>query len=135
MYPLYIEDAGGPDIAFFGVEVSGGDRMLAQPLRLADNILATKSAAVIGYPAYDSHIPESELMERIFGKVYNKKRLAPGAVTAVEGECILHNCSTLGGNSGSAVVDLDSGAALGLHFSGTFFTTNYAVRADLLARR
>jgi endonuclease G len=135
MRPLYIEDARGPDIAFFEVEVSGGDRTLAQPLRLAENIVETKSAAVIGYPAYDSRIPEPELMEQIFDKIYNKKRLAPGAVTAVEGERILHNCSTLGGNSGSAVIDLDSGAALGLHYSGIFLTTNYAVRADLVAQR
>lgn len=133
--PLHIEDTDGPDLAFFEVEVTAGDQTLAQPLRLADNIAATKSAAVIGYPAYDSRIPEPELMEDIFGKVYNKKRLAPGAVTAVEGDRILHNCSTLGGNSGSAVVDLDSGAALGLHFSGTFLTTNHAVRADLVAQR
>ena len=45
-----------------------------------------------------------------------------------------HDCTTLGGNSGSVVVDLDSGKALGLHFSGKFLTTNYAVRADIVKR-
>jgi endonuclease G len=130
--PMHIEDAPGPDIAFFEVGMAGGDPKLAKPLTLAANPAATKSAAVIGYPAYDSRIPETELMEHIFGKIYNKKRLAPGAVTAVNGMKILHNCSTLGGSSGSAVVDLDSGEALGLHFSGTFLTTNYAVRADVV---
>ena len=45
---------------------------------------------------------------------------------------ILHDCTTLGGNSGSVVLDLDSGKALGLHFSGRFLTTNYAVRADVV---
>ena len=59
-------------------------------------------------------------MERIYGKIYNKKRLAPGGVTGVEPTRILHNCTTLGGNSGSVVIDLDSGEALGLHFSGSF---------------
>jgi endonuclease G len=130
--PMYIEDASGPDIAFFEVEVVSGNPKLAEPLVLSPTPIATKSAAVIGYPAYDSRIPEPELMERIFGRIYNKKRLAPGAVTAVDGTKILHNCSTLGGNSGSAVVDLSSGEALGLHFSGTFLTSNYAVCADVV---
>ena len=40
-----------------------------------------ENVATIGYPAYDSRIPEPDLMERIYGKVYNKKRLAPGGVT------------------------------------------------------
>ena len=130
--PMHIEDAPGPDIAFFEVEEVGGDSKLAKPLVLSANPATTQSAAVIGYPAYDSRIPDPDLMEHIFGKIYNKKRLAPGAVTAVDGTQILHNCSTLGGNSGSAVVDLKSGEALGLHFSGTFLTTNYAVRADVV---
>jgi endonuclease G len=71
-------------------------------------------------------------MERIYGKIYNKKRLAPGAVTSIEPKRILHNCTTLGGNSGSAVIDLDTGEALGLHCSGTFLTANYAVPSNLV---
>jgi endonuclease G len=128
---LHISDEGGPDIAFFAVEADG-DGELAAPIRLAGAVAVTKDAAVIGYPAYDSRIPEPELMEEIFDKVYNKKRLAPGAVTAVKGDNILHNCSTLGGNSGSAVVNFTTGEVLGLHFSGTFLTTNHAVRADIV---
>jgi endonuclease G len=130
--PLYIEERDELDIAFFEVERSGAAAELAKPLRLAAQPARTKTAAVIGYPAYDSRIPDLELMERIFQKRYNKKRLAPGAVTMVEPTRILHNCTTLCGNSGSAVVDLDSGEVVGLHFSGTFLTSNYAVRADLV---
>jgi endonuclease G len=130
--PLHIEDADGLDIAFFEVDVTGGNPKLARPLPLAAKAATTQAAAVIGYPAYDSRIPEPDLMERIYGRVYNKKRLAPGAVTSTEANRILHNCTTLGGNSGSAVVDLDRGEALGLHFSGTFLTTNYAVPANLV---
>ena len=36
--------------------------------------------AVIGYPARDSRIPDVDLMDQIFGNVYDKKRLAPGQV-------------------------------------------------------
>ncbi len=132
--PLYIEAEPGPDISFFEVEVVSGDLKLAKPIELADQPMATENVAVIGYPAYDSRIPDPGLMEQIYGKTYNKKRLAPGGVTRVDQSRILHNCTTLGGNSGSVVVDLDSGKALGLHFSGTFMTTNYAVRSDVVKR-
>jgi len=91
--------------------------------------------AAIGYPAYDSRIPEPDLMKQIYGEVYDKKRLAPGAITEADDQRVLHNCTTLGGNSGSVVVDLDTGEAIGLHFSGSFLRTNYAVRADRVAER
>jgi endonuclease G len=132
--PLHIEEEPGPDVSFFEVEQSGGDGTLAKPIVLAGQVTATENAATIGYPAYDSRIPEPDLMEKIFGKTYSKKRLAPGGVTRVEATRLLHNCTTLGGNSGSVVVDLDSGQALGLHFSGSFLTTNYAVRADVVRK-
>jgi endonuclease G len=130
--PLHIEEEPGPDLSFFEVEVTGGNSKLAVPIELAAQMATTENVATIGYPAYDSRIPEPNLMEDIFGKTYNKKRLAPGGVTSVERTRILHNCTTLGGNSGSAVIDLDSGKALGLHFSGSFLATNYAVRADVV---
>jgi endonuclease G len=132
--PLYIEDEPGPDLSFFEVEIVGGNSIRAVPIELATQVATTENIATIGYPAYDSRIPEPALMENIFGKTYNKKRLAPGGVTRVEQTRILHNCTTLGGNSGSAVIDLDSGKALGLHFSGSFLATNYAVRADIVKR-
>ncbi len=130
--PLHIEEEPGPDLSFFEVEVTSGNSKLATAIDLATNIGVTQNVATIGYPAYDSRIPEPDLMEEIFGKTYNKKRFAPGGVTSVEATHILHNCTTLGGNSGSAVIDLDTGAALGLHFSGSFLATNYAVRADVV---
>lgn len=132
--PLHIEALPGPDLSFFEIEQTSGDSSLAKPIELATELIETENAATIGYPAYDSRIPEPELMEQIFGRVYNKKRLAPGAVTRVEETRILHNCTTLGGNSGSVVLDLDNGKAVGLHFSGSFLTTNYAIRADVVKK-
>jgi endonuclease G len=132
--PLHIEDTDGPDVAFFEVEMISGSAKLARPIDLAGNVGESVNVATIGYPAYDSRIPEPALMERIYGKVYNKKRLAPGGVTRVEQTRLWHNCTTLGGNSGSLVFDLDSGEAVGLHFSGSFLVTNYAVRADVVKK-
>lgn len=132
--PLHIEDATGPDVAFFKIDVVSGNARIAQPIPLASRIVSEINVATIGYPAYDSRIPEPELMERIYGKIYNKKRLAPGRISRVEALRVLHDCTTLGGNSGSAVIDLETGAAIGLHFSGSFLRTNFAVRADVVKR-
>ena len=137
--PLHIEEPPGPDVSFFEIEMVSGDARLANPIELASTIsapeqLATLQVATIGYPAYDSRIPEPDLMERIYGKVYNKKRLAPGGVTRLDEALLWHNCTTLGGNYGSVVFDLNSGRALGLHFSGSFLVTNYAVRADVVKK-
>jgi endonuclease G len=125
-------DDDGPDMAFFRVEQSG-QTILAEPI-LLDTAVATKSqlVAVIGYPAHDSRIPDFDLMTRIFGNVYNKKRLAPGTITGASGNQITHDCSTLGGNSGSVVLDLVTGKAVGLHFAGRYLENNFAVPAALI---
>ena len=55
-------------------------------------------------------------MRRIFADIYNVKRLQPGTVT-VSGDpdkLLRHGCSTLGGNSGSPVTDLETHQVLGL---------------------
>lgn len=130
--PLDIEPEPGPDVAFFRVAPIAGNERLAEPIRLARTIALTESAATIGYPGYDSRIPEPALMEQIYGRIYDKKRLAPGGVTRIEATRLWHNCTTLGGCSGGAVIALDTGEAIGLHFSGSFLTTNYAVRADVV---
>ena len=130
----YIEPRPGLDIAFLEVEQIDGK--VATPIILS--AAAPKKnpfVATIGYPAFDSRIPEPELMKQIYGEIFDKKRLAPGAITDVDQDRVLHNCTTLGGNSGSVVVDLQSGHALGLHFSGSFLRTNFAVRADRVQER
>ena len=133
--PLYIEESPGPDLAFFEIAMTSGDDRLAERIILSQQPAATENVAVIGYPAYDSRIPEPDLMDRIYGRVYDKKRLAPGAVTAVDERRLSHNCTTLGGNSGSVLLDLDRGEAIGLHYSGSFLAANYAVRSDIVLDR
>ena len=130
----YIEPRPGLDLAFLAVEQIDGS--IARPITLSAGPPApTPLVATIGYPAFDSRIPEPDLMRQIYGDVYDKKRLAPGALTDFDDRRVLHNCTTLGGNSGSVVLDLTSGEALGLHFSGSFLRTNYAVRGDLVKER
>ena len=95
----------------------------------------TQQVAVMGYPGRDSRAPDAQLVQSIFGDVFDKKRLAPGQLTEAKADVLLHDCSTLGGNSGSVVLDLATGQAVGLHFAGRFLETNYAVPAAVVAER
>jgi endonuclease G len=128
---LHIEDDDGPDLAL--LQIKGKNS--AQPIALSDApVQPDQYVAVIGYPARDSRIPDLPLMEKIFGSVYDKKRLAPGQASNSP-DALLHDCTTLGGCSGSPVIDLATGKALGLHFAGRFMETNYAVPAAVLAEQ
>src|SRR6185503_4399617 len=43
-----------------------------------------------------------------------------------------HDCTTLGGNSGSVVLDMQTGKAVALHFAGLYMIENYAVPASMI---
>jgi hypothetical protein len=125
---LHIEDDDGFDFAFLKVERSSASDKLAPPLIASkDKASAQQYVATVGYPAADSRVPEADLMNRLFGDKYNVKRLAPGQVMDVSGDIVLHDCTTLGGNSGSPILDLASGQVVGLHFSGVFARENRGV--------
>jgi endonuclease G, mitochondrial len=131
---LHIEGPAGPDLAFLRVEqLAGPDR--PSPIGLSEDAGDTEFVAVIGYPARDSRIPDQAVMERIFGDVYDKKRLAPGKLTGQASNVVRHDCSTLGGNSGSVVLSLDTGEAVGLHFAGRFLEANFAVPSKVVQQR
>lgn len=131
---LHIEDADGPDVAFVRVTPTR-DHPLAAPIGLSTHSEANEMVVVIGYPARDSRIPDQQLMDEIFGNVYNKKRLAPGQLTGSDPTSVRHDCSTLGGNSGSVVLSLRTGEAVGLHFAGRFLRSNFAVPSTLVQER
>src|SRR5437667_167356 len=133
---LHIEDDDGPDFALLRVEDRSDGKALASPIPLAISPMRPEQqVAVIGYPARDSRVPDAKLMQSIFGDVYDKTRLAPGQITKAQPEVVFHDCSTLGGNSGSVLLDLTTGQAVGLHFAGRFLETNYAVPAAVVAAR
>lgn len=133
---LHVEPDEGPDVAFLRVDRTSDGKSLAPPISLARSPAGPEQQiAVIGYPARDSRIPDDQLMHRIFGNVYDKKRLAPGQVTGATADVVRHDCSTLGGNSGSVLLDLATGDAVGLHFAGRFLESNFAVPASVVADR
>jgi endonuclease G len=97
--------------------------------------------AAIGYPAFDTR-NNADVQNDLFRKVFGVKRLQPGALggrqdTESFGKFVpayRHNCSTLGGNSGSALVDLETGEVVALHFGGREGVINWAVPGSELAK-
>jgi endonuclease G, mitochondrial len=97
--------------------------------------------ATIGYPARDDR-NDLQVQDRIFQSTYYVKRLQPGQLRAREEiqsfsntvNALTHDSSTLGGNSGSAILDIRTGELVGLHFAGVYLKANYAVPAYELAR-
>jgi endonuclease G len=113
------------------------------PLRLSTvppGDLREHDVAVVGYPALDPR-NAVDIQNKIFGGVFNIKRLQPGKLREVTDirsfghpvAAVTHDSSTLGGNSGSAVVDVASGEVVGLHFAGLYLEANYAVPTHELA--
>lgn len=115
------------DIAVLELEPLG-----APPLPLAaENPKPGTAVAVVGYPQQDSRNPV--FTRAIFLDKYKVKRVAPGEVVGAGDHTIHHDCSTLGGNSGSPVVDLEGGSVVGLHYDGRLFLfRNEAVDAASL---
>ena len=123
-----------PDIAFLRLVSHEG---LPDPIPLVDRPLAPGAmVAVIGYPAYDPRygLDAAEAAKAIFGTIYDVKRLSPGCVMGEDAPnwFFAHDATTLGGNSGSVVLDMATGYAIGMHFLGDFRNANYAVKAATL---
>jgi endonuclease G, mitochondrial len=131
---LFMErhDQAMPDVAFLKLSAEGS---LPSPIPIGSQSEANMDIVVIGYPAEDSRGFDSrEEAKRIFGDIYDVKRVAPGKVLVSNKEewYFTHDASTLGGNSGSAVIDIDTGNAIGLHFLGYLHRENYAVKGKAL---
>lgn len=129
---LWIAPDGQPDIALLGLERAAK----APPIPLAeDSPQAGTHVAAVGYPVRDGEYPDPALMDAIFQGLYTHKCLSPGMVRGSTGS-VMHDCSTLRGNSGSPVIDMGSGLAVGLHFlGGRLQGDNYAVPAHVLSDR
>ncbi len=130
------EDPNAADIAF--VKIAGRDDGSHQNrIELADDDAAPgDQVAVIGYPARAprSVIEDQDLMDRIYGRTYDIKRIAPGLADDDSRGWATHDCTTLGGNSGSVVVEVASGKAVALHFAGLYLIENYAVPVSTIRR-
>ncbi|MCA1459847.1 trypsin-like peptidase domain-containing protein, partial [Bradyrhizobium sp. NBAIM18] len=132
---IWISENEVLDMALLRVAARRGEDRLSGPIRLApEAAVPGRKVAVVGYPGDDSKSYDAEKFIRLFGRVFGKKRLAPGRLNEPHAWGLRHDCSTLPGNSGSVVLDIETGGALGLHYSGSMFRANYAVPATEILR-
>lgn len=129
------------DMALLRVEGLRPDQVpLVLDVRPCEALVATE-VVVVGYPARDPR-NAVEVQDRVFGRVYYVKRLQPGKIgerrelRSFEHDvsAMTHDSSTLGGNSGSAVIDVATGRVVALHFAGRYLDANFGVPAYELAR-
>ena len=135
---LHIEDDDGPDLAFLRIDwASNASCDRRTPVPLGAEVTEDQMVAVVGYPAKDTRTNISEEMDTIFGNIYDVKRLAPGQIMKVfEGDwAFAHDCTSLGGSSGSIVCSMETGEAVGLHFAGREEVANFAVAAPVVKNR
>lgn len=133
---LYIADDSEADVALFRIDPKSLDNIpLPSPIPLSKKTAkAGQYIVTIGYPAEDGRRNPPIIMKRIFQDIYDVKRLSPGRIITANNNSITHDCTTLGGNSGSVLVDLKTGNAVGLHFAGKYSIENHAVSAEVIAR-
>jgi phosphatidylserine/phosphatidylglycerophosphate/cardiolipin synthase-like enzyme len=132
---LYIEPEGGPDIAFLKVRRPPDNEEPRFITVASADAAPDVPVCVIGYPGRAPRrvIPDQDEMNRLYRGQYDVKRAAPGYSMAPKEGLMRHDCTTLGGASGSVVFDLATGHAVGLHFAGLYHEENYAVRASILS--
>ncbi len=126
---LFVAPEEDVDIAI--LKIAAGATLLPEALpvdwhpeapgrELADEngaIFQGREIYVVGHP-YRRRA--SELVVSVFGVADGMKRLSPGLVKRLDHERPLleHDCSTLGGNSGSCVFTADEHTVIGVHMGG-----------------
>lgn len=132
---IFFEDDAGNDIDLALLRLApaaDGTRPWPTPVRIQRKpqwVRQNTKVCVAGYPDADEGRNDKQEMERIYGGIYQVKRLAPGKIIAVDPERkqLSHDCTTLGGNSGSCVYDLKTNSVVGLHWGGDYLKPNHAV--------
>jgi V8-like Glu-specific endopeptidase len=119
------------DIALLEIGLSGTASRPGLPVT-GSSVHRGDGVVAIGYPQQDARNPV--FMDLIFESKYAVKRAAPGEVLGTAAASVYHDCSTLGGNSGSPLVSMSTGQVVGLHRDGpVFLFRNEAVDAPSLA--
>lgn len=128
------------DMALIEVEgLDGREPLVLDPVE--PSATNPRRIGVVGYPAFDQR-NNVRIQNDLFREQFNVKRFQPGLLNGrrdvdsfgkwVSAGC--HDSSTLGGNSGSAVIDAATGFVVALHFAGVYGDSNFAVAVADLAR-
>jgi endonuclease G len=122
---IYLADDTTADVALMRITGSG----LPEPLPIAKSEAKKDDlVGLIGYPAYDSRNDAGD-QARYFRDLFEVKRFAPGLIMqpAANDSPLMHDCTSLGGNSGSPLILLDGGGVVGLHYAGIYGKNNSAI--------
>jgi S1-C subfamily serine protease len=113
------------DIALLEIEKAGATAR--QPVTI-ESIAPSEGDVVvaIGYPI-DDRARNPLFIQAIFGGKFGVKRAAPGEIVKVSSPNVFHDCSTLGGNSGSPIFSIKTARVIGLHSNGFFMYRNEAI--------
>ncbi|HKB98805.1 MAG TPA: trypsin-like peptidase domain-containing protein [Terriglobales bacterium] len=117
--------------------------LLLQTEPLSEAELKSRPVAVIGHPLRGNAGGDSADVHVVFGDApLGTKRFMPGQLDGEKplleetGQAFLnHDCSTLGGASGSCLLDLATARVLGIHVAGGAFAGNRAVPSWIIAER
>lgn len=121
------------DLALLRIESApDGVAPLSLSVAGAETVLNTR-IGVVGYPSKNPD-EDVDIQQQVISE-FDTKHIAPGFVDLVKvktfdgraGLALGHDSSTLTGNSGSPLVDLQSGSVVGLHFKGNTDGLNWAV--------
>lgn len=113
------------DIALLEIEATDRVTLLLDP---ASTVEDGHPIVVIGFPA-ESSGSNPIFADAVFSGKYGVRRGALGEVMDPADPVIHHDCTTLGGNSGSPVFSLLSHKVIGIHRSGWFCYRNEGVMA------
>jgi hypothetical protein len=131
---IWLSEDDSLDMCLLRVARTAGTDRIDPPITLSvDTPSDNQMVAVIGYPGSNNGY-DPALFQRLFGSVTGNKRFSPGFYTGRRATSATYDCSTLPGSSGSVVVDVRTGRAIGLHYAGTAFDTNFAVTAADVSR-
>ena len=125
---LSMSDDDDIDLALLKIAPHKGKLPAPVPLASRYRPKTGSPVYVVGHPAFDESADpaQRDIQRLVFDNVFDVKRVAPGYLLASATDDLAYDSSTLGGNSGSCVVDLETGTVIGLHFGGTYLEANYA---------
>lgn len=122
---VYCAEEADIDLAIFRLDPRGGKLPDAleldwDPAALGadiNGIFKGQEIYIVGHPYRPGG---GSAVSSVFGKADGFKRWSPGLVTALASPSPVfeHDCSTLGGNSGSCVLSASGHTVVGLHFAG-----------------
>ncbi len=99
------------------LEVSFDEARLGREIDADPPVFKGQPVYVVGHPLL--RLPTAQSLQ-VFGDADGLKRVSPGFTTALRREVssVNHDCSTLGGSSGSAVLDAYEHRVVGIHLGG-----------------